>query len=38
LANPYDAHGYNRKLHRITKRQLNRAANALADVVTSSGA
>ena len=27
----YDAHGYNRRVHRITKRQLNRAANALAD-------
>jgi len=35
LVSAYDAHGYNRKVHRITKRQLKRAANALADLVTS---
>jgi hypothetical protein len=34
LVNTYDAKGYNRKVHRITKRQLNRAANALADLLT----
>jgi hypothetical protein len=33
LVNAYDAHGYNREVHRITKRQLNRAANALADLL-----
>jgi hypothetical protein len=33
LVNAYDAHGYNRKVHRITKRQLKRAANALADLL-----
>ena len=31
----YDAHGYNRKVHRITKRQLKCAANALTDLVGS---
>lgn len=35
LVNAYDAHGYNAKVHRITKRQLKRAANALADLITS---
>lgn len=35
LVNAYDDHGYNRKVHRITKRQLKRAANALADLLTS---
>ncbi len=35
LVNAYDAHGYNRKVHRITKRQLKRGANALADLITS---
>ncbi len=35
LINAYDAHGYNAKVHRITKRQLKRAANALADLITS---
>lgn len=33
LVNAYDAHGYNAKVHRITKRQLQRAANAMADVL-----
>ena len=33
LIRGYDAHGYNRRVHRITKRQLNRAANALADLL-----
>ncbi len=37
LVNTYDAHGYNTKVHRITKRQLKRAANALADLITSLG-
>lgn len=31
----YDRHDYNRTVHRITKRQLNRAANAMADLMTS---
>lgn len=35
LVNAYDAHGYNDTAHRITKRQLNRATNALADLITS---
>lgn len=35
LVNAYDANGYNRKVHRITKRQLKRAANALADLILS---
>ena len=34
LVNAYDAHGYNAKVHRITKRQLKRAANALTDLLT----
>lgn len=34
LINAYDAHGYNTKVHRITKRQLKRAANALADLLS----
>lgn len=33
LVRTYDSHGYNRRVHRITKRQLNRAANALADLL-----
>ena len=33
LVNAYDAHGYNPKVHRITKRQLKRAANAMADLI-----
>jgi hypothetical protein len=37
LVRAYDRHGYNRKVHRITKRQLKRAANALADLITSMG-
>ena len=35
LVRAYDNHGYNSKVHRITKRQLMRAANALADLITS---
>jgi hypothetical protein len=35
LVNAYDAHGYNAKVHRITRRQLKRAANAIADLITS---
>jgi hypothetical protein len=31
----YDRRGYNSKVHRITKRQLKRAANAVADLITS---
>ncbi len=34
LVRAYDNHGYNEKVARITQRQLNRAANALADLVT----
>ena len=35
LVNAYDRHGYNTKVDRITKRQLKRAANALADLIMS---
>jgi hypothetical protein len=35
LVNAYDGHDYNRKVHRITRRQLRRAVNALADLVIS---
>lgn len=35
LIRAYDAHGYNDTAHRITKSQLNRAANALADLLSS---
>lgn len=35
LVRAYDNHSYNDKVHRITKRQLNRAANAVADLLTS---
>ena len=35
LVREYDRHGYNRPVHRITRRQLNRATNALADLITS---
>ncbi len=35
LGNAYRPHGYNTKVHRKTKRQLNRAANAMADLLTS---
>jgi len=35
LIRAYDNHSYNDKVHRITKRQLNRAANALADLLSS---
>ena len=31
----YDAHGYNARAARITQRQLNRAANAVADLIAS---
>jgi hypothetical protein len=30
----YDAHGYNARVSRITKRELNRAANAVADLIS----
>lgn len=33
LVRTYDAYGYNARVHRITQRQLNRAANALADLL-----
>jgi hypothetical protein len=35
LVRAYDNHGYNAAVHRITKRQLKRAANALVDLITS---
>ena len=35
VVNTYDAHGYNSKVHRITKRQLKRAANAMSYLITS---
>lgn len=35
LIRAYDNHSYNDKVHRITKRQLNRAANAVADLIWS---
>lgn len=35
LVHAYDEHGYNTKVHCITKRQLKRAANAMADLITS---
>jgi hypothetical protein len=35
LMDAYLDHGYNRKVARITKRQLNRAVNALADLISS---
>lgn len=35
LVRNYDNHGYNATVHRITRRQLNRAINALADLLTS---
>jgi len=33
LVRGYDRYGYNSRVHRITKRQLNRAANAVADLL-----
>lgn len=33
LVRAYDRYGYNRKVHRITKRQLKDAANAMADLL-----
>lgn len=33
LVRKYDRRGYSRGVHRITKRQLNRGANALADLI-----
>ena len=33
LVRNYDRDGYNPRVHRITKRQLKRAANALADLI-----
>lgn len=35
LVRAYDNQGYNADVHRITKRQLRRAANAMADLITS---
>jgi hypothetical protein len=35
LVRAYDNHSYNDKVHRITRRQLSRAANAIADLITS---
>ena len=35
LALTYDAHGYNARVDRITRRELNRAANAVADQAVS---
>jgi hypothetical protein len=35
LVETYDEHGYNRRVARITQRQLERAANALADLIAS---
>lgn len=35
LVKTYDEHGYNRRVARITQRQLERAANALADLIAS---
>lgn len=35
LVREYDRHGYNAEVHRITKRQLRHAANAMADLITS---
>ncbi len=35
LVRPYDRDGYDPRVHRITKRQLNRAANTLADLIVS---
>ena len=35
LVRAYDNNGYNSTVQRITKRQLNRAANALSDLITS---
>jgi hypothetical protein len=33
LVEAYDEHGYNDRVARITQRQLERAANALADLI-----
>jgi hypothetical protein len=35
LVRNYDVHGYNARVARITRRQLNRAAQAMADLITS---
>jgi hypothetical protein len=35
LVNAFDAHAYTDAVHRITKRQLERSANALADLISS---
>lgn len=35
LVETYDEHGYNRRVARITQRQLQRSANALADLIAS---
>ena len=37
LIRAYDRHGYNDEVHAITRRQLNRGANAMADLITSLG-
>ena len=37
LVRAYDNHGYNATVHRITRRQLKRAANALADLLSTLG-
>jgi hypothetical protein len=33
LVRKYDAHGYSPRVDQVTRRQLNRAANALADLI-----
>lgn len=35
LVRIFDRHGYNARVERITQRQLNRAANAVADLIAS---
>ena len=35
LVRNYNRHGYNTRVHRITRRQLNRACNALSDLIAS---
>lgn len=37
MVNTYDAYGYNTKVHRMAKRQLNRAANALTRLIVALG-
>lgn len=38
LVRTYDQHGYSPRVHEIARRQLNRAANALADLIRASRA